>query len=174
MIQVAREGLEPEKLFPNTITVKKFNKSVNPSEPWMSLGVLISRKRKNTLCNISLKKPNAENKQNFKTYRNLYNQIIQTAKKLHFERELSENQKNLRKTWQILFSSINKGGRKTQDFSHLIINGDKVSNPLTMAHNFKEFSTSIVKKTVENINKSPIDLIQQNPNTFKFTVAHQT
>ena len=43
-----------------------------------------------------------------------------------------------------------------------------------MAHKFKEFSTSIVKKTVENINKSPIDLIQQNPNTFKFTVAHQT
>ena len=159
------------------ITVKKFNKSVNPSEPWMSHGVLISRKRKNKLCNISLKKPNAENKQNFKTYRNLYNQVIRTAKKLHFERELSENQKNLRKTWQILFSSINKGGKKKQDLSHLIINGDNVSNPLTMAHKFNEFFTSIAKKTVENINpspKSPVDLIQQSPSIFKFSTSELT
>ena len=159
------------------ITVKKFNKSVNPSEPWMSHGVLISRKRKNKLCNISLKKPNAENKQNFKTYRNLYNQVIRTAKKLHFERELSENQKNLRKTWQILFSSINKGGKKKQDLSHLIINGDNVSNPLTMAPKFNEFFMSIAKKTVENINpspKSPVDLIQQSPSIFKFSTSELT
>ena len=143
----------------------------------MSHGVLISRKRKNKLCNISLKKPNAENKQNFKTYRNLYNQVIRTAKKLHFERELSENQKNLRKTWQILFSSINKGGKKKQDLSNLIINGDNVSNPLTMAHKFNEFFTSIAKKTVENINpspKSPIDLIQQSPSIFKFSTSELT
>ena len=61
---------------------------------------------------------------------------------------------------------------KKQDLSHLTINGDNVSNPLTMAHKFNEFFTSIAKKTVENINpspKSPVDLIQQNPNTFKFS-----
>ena len=98
------------------LTVKKINKSVNPSEPWMSHGVLISRKQKNLLHNLFLKKPSLENKLNFKNYRNLYNQVIRTAKKLHFERQLAENQKNLRKTWQILFSSINKGGKKSKIF----------------------------------------------------------
>ena len=153
------------------ITVKKFNKSVNPSEPWMSHGVLVSRKRKNELCNISLKNPTLENKQNFKLFRNVYNQVIRTAKKLHLERQLTENQKNLRKTWQILFSSINKGSKKKQDLSHLTINGTIISDPKNMACNFNEFFTSIAKKTVENINpspKSPVDLIGQSPSNFKF------
>ena len=159
------------------LTVKKVNKSVNPSEPWMSHGVLISRKQKNLLHNLFLKKPSLENKLNFKNYRNLYNQVIRTAKKLHFERQLAENQKNLRKTWQILFSSINKGGKKKQDISHLTINGKSNSDPNIMAHNFNEFFTSIARKTVENVNpssKSPTDLITQNPNFFKLSDSSLT
>ena len=159
------------------LTVKKVNKSVNPSEPWMSHGVLISRKQKNLLHNLFLKKPSLENKLNFKNYRNLYNQVIRTAKKLHFERQLAENQKNLRKTWQILFSSINKGGKKKQDISHLTINGKSNSDPYIMAHNFNEFFTSIARKTVENVNpssKSPTDLITQNPNFFKLSDSSLT
>ena len=159
------------------LTVKKVNKSVNPSEPWMSHGVLISRKQKNFLHNLFLKKPSLENKLNFKNYRNLYNQVIRTAKKLHFERQLAENQKNLRKTWQILFSSINKGGKKKQDISHLTINGKSNSDPYIMAHNFNEFFTSIARKTVENVNpspKSPTDLITQNPNFFKLSDSSLT
>ena len=94
------------------LTVKKSNKSVNPIEPWMSRGVLISRKQKNLLYKLSLNNPSLENKTKFKTFRNLYNQVIRTAKKLHFEKQLAENQKNLRKTWQILFSTINKTSKK--------------------------------------------------------------
>ena len=39
------------------LKTKKLNKSLNPREPWMSVGILISRKRKNYLLNISLKTP---------------------------------------------------------------------------------------------------------------------
>ena len=101
----------------------------------------------------------------------LYNQVIRTAKKLHFERELSENQKSYGKRSKYFSLPLTKEVRK-QDLSHLTINGDNVSNPLTMAHKFNEFFTSIAKKTVENIIPSPkslVDLIQQNPNTFKFS-----
>ena len=153
------------------LTVKKFNKSVNPTEPWMSHGLLISRKRKNLLCNLALKNPSPISKLNYKLFRNLYNKVIRTAKKLHLEKQLSDNQKNLRKTWQILFSSINKGGKKKQDLSHLTIDGTNIDDPLTMACKFNEFFTSIAKKTVANINpspKSPVDLITQNLNSFKF------
>ena len=36
------------------LKTKKLNKLLNPREPWMSVGILISRKRKNYLSNFSL------------------------------------------------------------------------------------------------------------------------
>ena len=94
------------------LTVKKIIKSLNPLEPWMMRGILISRKRKNELCNLSLKNPSPTSITQFKNFRNLYNTVIRNAKKLYFQRQLEENQKNLRKTWQILFSAINKKLKK--------------------------------------------------------------
>ena len=108
----------------------------------------------------------------FKTYRNLYNQIIKTAKKLYYEKQLTINQKNLRKTWQILFSSIHKSKKNKDDLSHLTINGLKISDPRIMATHFNEFFTSIANKTVQNINpsnRSPTELIVQNPNVFSLS-----
>ena len=52
------------------LKTKKLNKSLNPREPWMSVGILISRKRKNYLSNISLKTPTTFNCAEFKKYRN--------------------------------------------------------------------------------------------------------
>ena len=78
----------------------------------MSYGILTSRKQKNLLFKISLKNPSHANISTFKTYRILYNQVIKTAKKLYFEKQLTINKKNLRKTWQILFSSIHKAKQK--------------------------------------------------------------
>ena len=59
----------------------------------MSVGILISRKRKNYLSNISLKTPTTFNCAEFKKYRNLYNSVIRSAKKLYFEKQLLINQK---------------------------------------------------------------------------------
>ena len=153
------------------ITSKKFVKSLNPLEPWMSRGILISRKRKNELSKISLKNPSAENIFQFKKYRNLYNLVIRNAKKQYYEKQLEENKQNLRKTWKILFSSINKNPKKQNDISHLTINGKHINDPKIMATQFNEFFTSIAKKTVATINpssKDPANLIQQNLNKFKF------
>ena len=59
---------------------KNLNKLLNPWEPWMSVGKLISRKRKNYLSNISLKTPTPFICAEFKKYRNLYNSLIRSAK----------------------------------------------------------------------------------------------
>ena len=164
-----------QSFFP--LVKKSFNKSINPREPWMSGGILISRRRKFFLSKASLKNPTATNIAQFKQYRNLYNLVTKTAKKLYYEKQLTLNQKNLRKTWQILFSSINKSKKNKHDLSHLTINGMDVSDPRLMAVNFNEFFTSIANKTVCDINptnKSPTDLIAQIPNTFSLTEKNLT
>ena len=153
------------------------NRSNNPLEPWMSRGILTSRKHKNELSKICLKIPSTLNIVKFKKYRNLYNVVIRNAKKLYYEKQLFENQKNLRKTWQILFSTIHKNGNKKQDLSNLTINGLNINDPLQMATSFINYFASIAAKTVEKIvpsNKSPVELLEQNPNTFKFNDKNLT
>ena len=99
---------------------------------------------------LRVKNPTAANIDQFKRFRNLYSLVIKTAKKLYYEKQQTLNQKNLRKTWQILFSSINKSKINRQDLSQLTINGLDVSN------------------------KSPTELISRNPNYFSLSEHNVT
>ena len=102
----------------------------------------------------------------------MYNLVIRNAKKLYFQRQLDENQKNLWKTWQLLFAAINKKLKKQNNLSHLTINWKVISYPSIMASQFNEFFTNIATKTVSTLNptdKNPTDLIAQNLNKFKFS-----
>ena len=143
----------------------------------MTSAILISRNHKNSLCKLSLKNHSPSAISDFKNYRNLYNKVIRTAKKLHFEKQLSNNQNNLRKTWQILFSAIHKTTKKNNSISHILVNGLDISDPSLMACHFNEFFSNIAKKTVQNINptnKNPTDLITQVQNKFKFNPLSKT
>ena len=68
----------------------------------------------------------------------------------------------------VLFSSINKGSKKTRSFS-LNNKWNRYLGPAIDGQQLEQIFTSIAKKTVENINpscKSPVELIQQNLNSF--------
>ena len=56
-----------------------FNRNFNSIEPWMTSGILTSRRQKNTLFKTSLRNPSAINKTIYKNYRNSYNHIIRHA-----------------------------------------------------------------------------------------------
>ena len=72
---------------------KKLIKSLNPLEPWMSRGILISRKCKNELCNLSLKNPSAISVAQLILFRNIYNLVIRNAKNCTFKGSSMKAQK---------------------------------------------------------------------------------
>jgi hypothetical protein len=71
-------------------------------------GLLISRKTKIKLYKLSVSNPSALNILKFKNFRNLYNSTIRAAKKLYFEKTFKKFQSNLKKSWDILYSAVNK------------------------------------------------------------------
>ena len=75
---------------------KKFNTNFHKIEPWFTLGLLTSRKKKISLTKEHFSNPSALSLSQLKTYRNLYNSVTRSAKKLYFEYELKANQNNIK------------------------------------------------------------------------------
>ncbi len=91
---------------------KKFNKRFHKIEPWMTKGLLTSRRTKIKLNSLSIRQPSTENVNKFKQFRNLYNYVIRAAKKLYYHNRFSALKTNLLKTWQTLYSLISKSKKK--------------------------------------------------------------
>jgi hypothetical protein len=135
------------------------NKTNCPVNPWMTKGLLISRKRKIFLCTQSLKKPNLDSHNVYKSYRNMYNKIVKLSKKMYYEAQLSENQSNTKITWQILRRALNLSKKNDNSIQKIIINNECITDPKLMANKFNEFFSNIAKIIVNKI--EPVN--QQNP-----------
>ncbi len=151
---------------------KKFDKNFHSIEPWMTRGLLISRRQKILLGRLHLKNRNDLNLQRFKDYRNLYNKTVRTAKKLFYEKKLASNQANIKKVWQILYSAVNIKRTKSSNVKDLFINNQLVSDPLQIANFLNVYFTNVASSIVADIeptDRPPDGQIQFNENTFCFT-----
>lgn len=146
----------------------KFNRNIHQIEPFMTSGLLISRATKLKLGSTKSRFPTPTNILHFKTYRNVYNSTIRLAKKLYYERLLSKNFKNLRKTWEILRSVMKTGGRSKQNINELLYNGVILNDPAVIACKLNEFFTNAPSKIVDKIPKCDPPVIIPNINQPKF------
>jgi hypothetical protein len=75
----------------------RFNKNIHKASPFMTAGLLVSRKTKNDLYTIQLSNNSPENVTKCKTYKQNYFKIVRAAKKLYFKHKLQDNTKNPKK-----------------------------------------------------------------------------
>jgi hypothetical protein len=137
----------------------------------MTNGLLISRRQK-----ILLGKPHLKTEQSsifsvLKDYRNVYNKVVRTAKKLYFEKKLASNQANIKKVWQILYSAVNIKRTKTSNIRDLIIDYQLVSDPLHIANFLNNYFANVASKIVSEIeptNQPPDSKLPLSANVFSF------
>ena len=96
---------------------------------WMSKGILISRLTKIKLGKLCHSSPSAESTAKFKLYRNLFNIVVRNAKKLYYEKTLAKVQSNLKKTWSVHNSAMNKNASKSSCIESLCVDGVIESDP---------------------------------------------
>ena len=152
------------------------NKNYNKIQGFMTNGLLTSRRHKNLLHKQSLVSPTVDSINCYKKYRNLYNSLIRLSKKLYFEKKLSDNQKDPKKTWKFLNESINKIPSKSSNIQEVKINNTIISDPVEMANSFNTFfseigeniSTSIpeTRAKPENFNNE-----EENHNIYDFSFS---
>ncbi len=76
------------------IVTVKFNRNIHKLEKWMTTGLMISRTVKNNLYKVSNR--TLVNEDAYKKYRNIYNSLIRSAKKLYYEKQFSKFQSNVK------------------------------------------------------------------------------
>jgi len=133
------------------LITKKFNLNYSKLEPWFTKGLIVSRNTKLSLGKIASNNPTDSNISKFKRFRNVYNRTVRAAKKLYFEKELTANMSNLKKTWQLIRSAANMRNVKKVDLSHFQVDGRLISDPLEIANKFNEFFTTMPVKIASEI-----------------------
>jgi len=140
-------SLHYENSFP--LVKMKRNKNFHKINNFMTEGLLISRVTKNNLHKAAIVNPSEFNWNYYRTYRNLYNCLIKKSRNLYFTNGLNENQKNPKKTWELLGEAINK---QKQDSKIPEINddGNILFDDKDKANAFNHFFANVAN----NVNKS--------------------
>jgi hypothetical protein len=147
------------------ISSKKPNRNSIRYEPWMTQGLMISRKRKNKL--IHSKTLSTETKK----YRNIYNRLVRTAKKLHFINLMKSNFRNPKKIWEETNAFINRDKKRDRCISELNTDSGLTSCPKKMAMTLNEYFNKIGSSLANKINKGKNSHLEflNNPKSTKFS-----
>ena len=153
-----------------TVTIK-FNTNYHKIEPWITSGLLSSRRTKISMEKALFCNPCPASLESFKKFRNLYNRVLRVAKKTFFENELRANQSNAKKSWDLIRLALNKRQDKSSAICNISLNGTNISDPQLIANHFNEFFSSVASNIVDDINPTdpPVDNFSENVPLFSFT-----
>jgi hypothetical protein len=145
----------------------RFNRNYHKINNFMTTGLLISRKNKETLHKKSLVCPSAQNVQAYKSYRNLYNKLIRISTKLTLSEAINLNSKNPKKTWDIL-REVTTGHSNQVQIDKITVNNELVVDPKQISEEFNKFFSNVgvaISNTVEPTRKNPEDYVNYRVNT---------
>ena len=132
----------------------KLKPSTIPLNPWMTEGLLISRKHKEKLFSKKLRNPNDFHTNNFKTYNRIFNMTKRAAKKSYYDNKFNEFSTNARKTWDTLREVLGSKKKRANIPDYFKNNGAIISGSKDIAEGFNSFFAGIGPKLANSIGPS--------------------
>ena len=145
----------------------KFNKNLHPKQPFLTKGLLISRKNKLELHKLSLLSPTDSNITKYKQYRNIYATILRKSKQMYYEKTLRANKKKPKKTWDVIKEATFGHAVKSQ-IEKINANGNILTDPFKISNEFNNFFTKIgteIANSIRPTTKKYSEYLPVNPNT---------
>ena len=158
-----------------TVTVKN-SKHKTPIEPWVTPGMLVSRKRKNKLEAKKIKNPSPENISKFIEYKRMYKSILRKAKNKYYLDKFNEYSKNIKETWNVLRKVLKTSSSKSNIPDTFVSNGKIYSGLPEIADGFNDFFVKIGPKLASEIPAASKDFTEylSNPIEHNFIFANVT
>ena len=122
-----------------------------------------------------IKNPTSINKQNFIIYRNKFKALRIKAEQFYFESEFMKHSNDLRKTWRVIRSIINKNTSENS-IDALCIAGTKIVDPSIMAEKFNNYFTGLAQSLVDKLppSSNSFDRYLNSPRPNSFAVIPTT
>ena len=127
-----------------------FSRNLHKINPFMTKGLLISRKTKNLLHKTAVTERSEAATSRFKQYRNIYSSLIRQSKKLYYHSHIAKNRKNPKKIWQLL-KEVSVGSKSQNKIEKITVQGKSTDNPKEMAEHFNKFFTKIGKEISDSV-----------------------
>ena len=134
----------------------KYDKNRHMQSSWMTRGILISINTKHMLYKTFLQ-ANSQNvnlyrqlKEEYATYKTKLRKSIREAKRLHYLRLFTLHKNDIKKTWELINSTINN---KPNSKSHcqFVLDGRTITNSGEIATAFNEYFVNIGRKLSSQI-----------------------
>ena len=149
------------KIFSQCFPFKKLSTPYKTNLPWLSTGLKKSINNKNWLYTKHHRHPTPLNTSIYKKYRNHLNHLLRSAQRSYYQSQLELNKHNLKKSWTIINTVINRKKVTKHKIETLNINGKQSSDPSEIAEFFNTYFTNIGKTLDAKIPPSSVD-----PNSY--------
>ena len=163
-----------EESFP--LIESKPNKNNTPINPWMTPGLLISKKEKDKLASKKLKNPTDQNISSYKTFYSRYRSLIRESKRNYYASKFAEYSRDIKNTWKVINSLISNK-KKQNDLPSTFYNGElSFEGAKNIANGFNDFFVNIGPNLAEKISNPDVNFedFMPNPTRENFVFANVT
>ena len=136
------------------------------NKPWISNGILKSIKNKQHMYSTHFHSNNIEKINRYKAYANKLNYIISRSKKRYFDNQFQICKNNLKDTWKLIGSLINRKQKGEIHPDRLVRNGKVFTTPYDIAD---QFNSHFI-----NVGPSLANLIPDYDNSDPTTYIHNS
>ena len=146
------------KHFPKIRVKKKYNNR----KPWLSEGLKNSIKQKNKLYLKFKKVSSALNDESYKCYKRKLQQLMKVAEKKHYHDLLVEYSNDIKKSWVVIKSIINKNKKPHIQGRFKIGENLITSDKELISNKFNDFFINIgptLAKSIPCVNESPLSYL---------------
>lgn len=149
--------------FPLEAATSKPNKiSSKRSQPWMTYSLIKSCRKKSRLQKIYKCFPNGVNKHKYNIYRKTLKSCLRLAEKNYYHTQFLNKANDMRITWKLLNSVINKNKDRIENIN-LLINGSNSRDPYKIVNAFNEFFVNIGPNLAAKIAPSNVNSVDFLP-----------
>ena len=151
-----------KKIYELCFPVKTYKFGYKNRKSWISEGLKKSIRVKNQLYMILKSNPNEINVKTYKEYKCKLSRLLKQAERQHYDKLFELNKCNMRKSWQIMKTIINK--KKTSNMSNkFIVNGQLCSCKQQITNAFNNFFVNIgtnLSKKIPPTNVNPLSYME--------------
>jgi hypothetical protein len=155
------------KIFPSHESLVK-----DTSKGWLAKGILISCRHKKDLYLLSKMSNNIFLKDYYKKYCKILISTAQLAKKLYYNKLISQSSNKTKTACNVIKSLTNKRPNSKEELM-LNIEGKQIQNPQILADNFNNYFSKVVDESVINIIKQNCNQINQHSHMESLVHAFQ-